>query len=957
MFNLKLTNMNVKSLLMFLALAGLGTACSTDELGGSGDTGTASGSAGDIQLVFSGSGESVDYTKAAIASDSENKIDNLNVYVFASDAEDGTYYYLETWKSAATDDATAKTFGMQAAGSTYKASIRPGELKGVPYLKLYCLANSTDLYAADGTTAFTFTAVTTDPGTGAITNNTGATPATTETKFLETFTKKMTAAESFPTSLVMSGVGKTKISGSVSKVSIDLKRIVARFDIDNTTQNSRLTIETITMVHGRTNAPVWPLSGTTQPVIAAGDLDTKLITYKEIDFKTNVPGANQGIAESAMYVYPNLATDESVIIIKGQYKSLSTGVDVPVQYEVPVVQKQDGQPDGAESPFVAIKSNSRYKLRILDVTNSNIYATFEVEDWTSGGGVNVKPDNDAPVFDPATGFTGANAPTAIAGSTNQFKIADAGTFNLTIAATGKVRAVKALATKAGDIAPWLTCGVNPTYEVKDGVTFTTFAFTIAGATGKQPVAFTFINEAASYDPALQTTLTFFGPLAKPNVSEVADGHTLGNTVTATDPTAPTATMYKVAGSEIKVNVMCIEGINDNTAGMEVKAPAGFSVTKVGETVNYTTTYSIKVTDAGQVSTGEQTVTFYNKEDNTVKTELKITMNASAMSAEAGTNSTDNAADYTDIANGNITIDLDLLASDAFTFKVKAPQGFTAPDFSADSWLTITETTPWSASQDAVYSVSAKNSGTYTTPSVYKFKNKLAGGADLTVTLTKGTPKPWFEATTGSDAFNTINVSNPLAVTANMFLATGSQVKVKANYPKAFTFNSIDGITAEKDGNGIYTIKITDPTKFTDGTPIVLTATNTATSVTATITITPKDPVMKVTLTANSAVVESTSGNDIIYTVDADNLVGGGFIFTVSAPGGATLTGGMDAALTGQWLIKHPSNYTGTDVITTGGSSVYNLKSAADTSVGSDITLTFTNTVTGGGDQKIIFRKK
>lgn len=949
MFNLKQTNMHVKSLLMFLALAGLGTGCSSDDIVDRGGSGALSG--GDIQLVFSGSGESVDYTKAAIASDSENKIDNLNVYVFASDEENGDYYYLETWKSAAADDASAKTFAMQAAGSSYKASIHPGELKGIPYLKLYCLANSTDLYAADGTTVFSFTPVTTDPGTGAITNNTGANPATTEAKFLETFTKKMTAVEDFSKSLVMSGVGNTKISGSVSKVSIDLKRIVARFDIDNTTQNSRLTIEKITMVHGRTHAPIWLTSGTTQPVIADDKLDTDLITYNEVNFKDNVPGANQGLAESAMYVYPNLATDKSVIIIKGQYKSLSTGVDVPVQYEVPVVQaKEDQKPDEA-SPYVAIKSNSRYKLRILDVTNSNIYATFEVVDWISGGGIHVKPENDAPVFDPATGFSGNDVPVALTGSNNAFKMADAGNFNLTVSATGKVRAVKALATKADDVASWLSFE-QPTFEVKDGVTLSTFAFSITGATGKQPVAVTFINEAASYDPDLQTTLTFYGPLAKPSVTEVGGGHTLGNTVTATDPTAPAATMYKVVNSEIKVNVMCIEGIYDETNSMEVKAPAGFTVTKVGETVNYVTTYSIKVAKPDEVATGEQTIIFYNKEDNTVFSELKVTMEDDVMSFAEGTNSADNAADYSDLANGNITIDLDLLGSDAFTFKVKAPQGFTAPDFTADSWLTITQTTAWSESQDAVYSVSAKNNGTYSTPSVFVFKNKLDGGADLTLTLTKGTPKDWFEATTGSDAFNTVDVSNPLAVTADMFLATNSQIKLKANYPKAFTFNTISGLSATKDASGIYTIEITDPTQFTAGTPIVLTATNTATSATATVTIAPKDPAIQVVLTANAAVTESKSGDDIVYTVDFNEMKSAGFIFTVTAPGGATTN---QSVLDGTWLMKHTSS-TGTDTVVADTATTYQYKIDDDTLSG-DITLTFTNTVTGGGDQKIIFKKK
>ena len=80
--------------MLLLALAGLGSSC-TNEDGTEGPN--LSGAAGEIQLVFSGSGESTEYTKA-IASESENKIDNLKVYLFgAATATDAQYEYMETW--------------------------------------------------------------------------------------------------------------------------------------------------------------------------------------------------------------------------------------------------------------------------------------------------------------------------------------------------------------------------------------------------------------------------------------------------------------------------------------------------------------------------------------------------------------------------------------------------------------------------------------------------------------------------------------------------------------------------------------------------------------------------------------------------------------------------------------------------------------------------------------------
>lgn len=70
--------------MLLLALAGLGSSCTKDD-GTEGPT--PSGAANEIQLVFSGSGESEEYTKA-IASESENKIANLKVYIFAAATAD-----------------------------------------------------------------------------------------------------------------------------------------------------------------------------------------------------------------------------------------------------------------------------------------------------------------------------------------------------------------------------------------------------------------------------------------------------------------------------------------------------------------------------------------------------------------------------------------------------------------------------------------------------------------------------------------------------------------------------------------------------------------------------------------------------------------------------------------------------------------------------------------------------
>lgn len=61
----------------------------------------------------------------------------------------------------------SETFKLSGAGTARKASIFPTELKGIPNLKLYCVANSTTLYKADGDPIDPLVAVKTNAATGA----------------------------------------------------------------------------------------------------------------------------------------------------------------------------------------------------------------------------------------------------------------------------------------------------------------------------------------------------------------------------------------------------------------------------------------------------------------------------------------------------------------------------------------------------------------------------------------------------------------------------------------------------------------------------------------------------------------------------------------------------------------------------------------------------------------------
>lgn len=929
-------------LMLLLALSGLGSGCTNDD----GTTESPSGAAGEIQLVFSGSGESEEYTKA-IASNSENEIKNLKVYLFASssaEAGDDEYYYMETWSKT---DATpaGNQFLLQSSGSSYKASIKPGELKGLPYLTLVCVANQDDLFKGDGNAFGALTAVTVDAN-GAPQN---AAAATDLADFKAAYTANLAADGIIKTPLAMTGMEKTKISGSVSKVAITLKRIVARFDIDNTTATSRLTITHIALGQGRPNASLFgaALAEVTPP---AG-----VMTYADVEYKGE--NANQGTLESALYVYPNLATDKSFLIIKGTYSSPSTGQPIDVTYNIPIVKTPEDATPTDPANYIAVNANSRYKLHITDVTESNIFSTFEVEDWTSGGGVIVKPENAKPELKELT--TGTITPTLIAGTTGQYKIAeDDGTFSIVITSTGTVKASTALATKAVSETDWLKVSETPTVEVVDGVTVTTFPVKVEDATGKQPVAVTFINEAASYDPDLQTTLTFYGPLAPPVVTEVLNGHSTGNTVDLSVPTAMTAKMYQVVNSEVQVNVMCVDGIT-------TMVPDGFSVAPVtsgGSTDPFTTTYSIKVTDTDQAAASDKTIKFKNKGDasGAILSSLVVTLADPALTFDKVTDAKDAITVNQDTKT--IQIDLDQLSTGNFTFKVAAPLGLGDTPSLDCPWLTITETVWNESDKYALYTVAAKGG----TPANYDdftlaFTNKLAGGPGLTVTLNKAASKPKFAANDNAGKTNSIFndqagvFTDPYASTASMYNANGSVIYVKLTCQgSTVDVESSDlGVTIAKENDTDDIYKITVGSGVTANSVTITARNHDDSSRSATLTVTLVSAAITVEVENNANIVKSMDGNNIVYTID-QNIGFTAFTVTVTAPKGATVSG-LDSFAASAYLKKDASN-AGDETIEAGVSEVYTLK-IGDPDAAGDITLDITNTLNGGGDQKIIFKKK
>lgn len=988
--------MKVKSFMMLLALAGMTASCSNDDLTEGGDNGT-TGTRPEIQIAFSGSGESQEYERnaRAIASESENKIDQLSVYLFASASAAGPYYYLETWEEG-TDYVPATPavtkFKKQASGTGWKASIYPNELKGLPYVKLLCVANNgvpagstTDgnFYAEDGKTALAALVPVTVDDDGNITN---APAATTELAFKEAHTMNLgidAATGIIATPLMMTGEGATKISGSVSKVNIDLRRIMARFDIDNTTSRSNLTIQHLTLARGRKCGEVFKTAAGLTPV-AKDDLDkvedaNLLVKYQTVDF-TAIQGANVGLTESALYAYPNLATDESYLIIEGTYKSPITSAQVPVTYNIPIARTPDGA-DAAQ--YIPIKANNRYKLRITDVTQSNIFGSFEVVDWTSGGGINVKPDNDAPIFAGDAAFTTGDKPIRLVDADHpeilNYEVAtDAdgnGSFEIEIAATGKVRAEKGAVARADDATAWFTIAQAGDAEERDGVWYTKFSVNYAGAIGQQPVAVTFINDAASYDPALWTVINFYGPKAKPAFAVVSNGNSKGNLTALTDsnPLKPTASIYKVKNSYVQFDITSIEGVKVAATGTATGFKAEFVKTE-----GFVHTYKVSVSDEATAVGG--TIIFQNAADPTKETTLTVTALDPSVKFTEVTNTdlavtwAPGAASPVYITAGELKIDLDALTT-AYAFKLESPLGVTATNLNSCPWLTITSTHTWADADGERYDQFTVEAKAGTPASTDDFTMNFNSGLSETniaapgiaIKAHKDYSKPKLEAGTTTASWSTWNVglgtpnfTDPYAATIDMYLVDNSAVTVKMTCAaEAATFETVDGLKVEQIGStDEYIVKVDDATKFTAGSTTVLTAHNDAayaldnsTDRKAKLTITWKSAAITATLTNDDGgtVTKSGTDTDIVYSMDAANL-GAKFEFAVTANGGAT----TDLSVLTDSFLKAHTNNTGDATLEAGVAETYSFKTSDDT-VKADIVMTFTNTVIGGGDLTITFK--
>ena len=374
--------------LMYALAALLFAGCSDDEID-SGGTGGLKPESGKTAFGFSlkdfargsvplSKADALDKLPASVA---ESTLDSLSVYVFDQHADtpyDSTKtVFAEEFKVGGGDlavDATDKIAQIQLSGLGKK--------------KIYFVANAIGQHDLDKLKL----------------------GESTEAEFLEMKTNLLTTASQLACPLIMTAVDsieikegdaetitaghayEVNIGSTVTNRAVNLKRIVARFDIENYAETSDLVIESIELNNVHPSALVNKVQnfGSTKNSEYAYTTDPLTETMNKFDF-TRYPNANNGRAASVFYLYPDLnngsgadgeGTEADRFYLTLYGKTKKTGASVV--YNVYLYKNNADRTKDA----VIVKPNNQYLIKINDLDPTTLKATITVQDWLIGDTVN-----------------------------------------------------------------------------------------------------------------------------------------------------------------------------------------------------------------------------------------------------------------------------------------------------------------------------------------------------------------------------------------------------------------------------------------------------------------------------------------------------------------------------------------------------------------------------------------
>ena len=805
-----------------------------------------------------------------IATAEENAISALDVYVFASETENGDYSFMERFAYRNTPDAVlpAGASELQLTPTDADAKETTGLLKvkkGL-FVKLYCIANNTTLVdpAHEGQPVDDAAFVPLELSTTDDNKTTVKTPgAPLETTFATWHTHLLTStvqADTLATPLAMTGALTTPLDltdfGSAARVQagIRLTRLVARYDIINEAGTSRFIIETVSMGNARRGSDLFPIRPYGDMPEAKPD---ELITTPERRFYGE--NANKGIQAGAFYSYPSPLKDKGFLILKGMYK-INESESKEVSYRIPFTQQAA---DGNQT-FLEIANNHRYTIAITAADEYHLDCTLYVADWTDDGSIDdFKPDQDSGEIDvtiPAefTDDTKYDPDTRSVSMSlkpgSQFDVTTTATANLTVYKkyVGGIDAQQydwleisepAVSTKAASM------NYNYTFSLKENYTLGRYPRAVLRFTNTMNGSeTTFFVEAVSVPQADVT----------PQVGD--------NNPNSFDAENKLVNLYRITGSNAHVRITCPDG-------SEVESKPDWLDVAVYKQSGAETTYSFTLNDRDVtgVTDDKGTVVFYNKKANDLKTDIVVQLLDATLKPDFTYPSLNDGKNSYEAPAGDTPGNINMQISDNNEFSIgcKSMLGIEIGlDFDGGSeWLkvkgapvtkTLNENTQLTFFLDNAKLRGAKKA-------TVTLKNKI-GGENTVFTVSPVFPVPTVTFVSGS---NSPTQNTMTGTDIKLYQVEGSQVSIKANALGGTCAKILSGditVTADDD----YAVEKTYVVTWKSGNSATFQIANKSDETKATTTYTVNAPATTIEA-SNLYVKAANSGNTNISVTSPEGV--------------------------------------------------------------------------------------
>lgn len=919
-------------------------------------------------------------TKAAgdpIATEEENYIHSLDVYVFGSKEENGDYTLQEVHYYR--DDASTltlpnvNTYSFNLTNSADNSGVTTGLLKlnkGL-FIRLYCVANRSEMYttADDGTTTqYTDfkSLLQTAPGQD---DNLITAGIPKEADFKKLHIKLIDpAATADPTEndvlaspLPMSGAYTTPLdltdfgSSARTQISFKLSRMVARFDIVNDATKSKFTLEKISMGKGQKGAKFFPIE-------TVGKSDADLITYPKRAVLPDTQKASDeaagttNLTKGAFYAFPSPKDDHGYLMLKGKY-AVNQTESKDVSYQIPFQQMINGI-----GTYIEVAYNHRYTITITKADTYHLDVNLKVADWDDKEAIDpYEPDND---FDRTENVVldAANSTTSYVLDNGQISVLPDAASKFAFTMGSNTALTHEVIYKSETAAKWVVMDGEPTvtkassqettYSFKVDATVLTDA--VAAGTKLEDVTIRLTNPASGSRKEIKVIAT-----QGPAVAFVAQDDNY-NTF---DAAKLTAYIYNVANQTIKLKV------DAETRLVDPADPEGATTT--GSTVDITSVGSTGVTASANVAeaSGEYTLTTdgtgtagnegtvdFASVASTAKTTVKIVLKDPAMKAlttgDFTGGRTDNTFDLTAGTGSIPQVSLVGVANNSFTLNVVSPEGVTVAKTTGD-WLTVTETTVANAAGAKVTTITGKITdatgmlAAAKTDGKFTITNKLDATAVTTVEVVTTVPTAaTISKSADDDGLNTFSGS-----VATLYNAGGQSITLTTDVATRLAAKSdADFLTLPANKGKMHTITLPAAQSLPLGATPTLTFT-TDDGATTEITVALTAPA----ITALTSISSTNGTNNFTQAADGNNASvvmteatsASSFTMSVTSQEGITIGSG-----TSSWLKVTAAPATGsagsyTTVVTVAIADGTDLTGAL-----TDGKIVLANAIPNGGDMTI-----